>query len=74
MPFGKHANERMEDVPAQYLLWLWDNGLHEMSGNMNAKPGTYPHKQYLVARYIRENFAALEMDAKDYLVQHIPSR
>lgn len=24
MPWGKHAGERMEDVPSDYLLWCWD--------------------------------------------------
>lgn len=23
MPFGKHAGRPMQDVPAQYLHWLW---------------------------------------------------
>lgn len=25
MPFGKHKNKKMEDVPASYLIWLYDN-------------------------------------------------
>lgn len=25
MPYGKHKGERMADVPAAYLLWLYDN-------------------------------------------------
>jgi len=25
MPFGAHKGKRMEDVPADYLLWLEDN-------------------------------------------------
>lgn len=25
MPFGKYKGEKMEDVPASYLLWLYDN-------------------------------------------------
>lgn len=24
MPFGKHKGKKMEDVPAEYLLWLRD--------------------------------------------------
>ena len=27
MPFGKHKGKRMIDVPAKYLLWLYENGL-----------------------------------------------
>lgn len=26
MPFGKYKGEKMEDVPASYLLWLRDQG------------------------------------------------
>jgi len=24
MPFGKHKGEKLDDVPAEYLLWLWE--------------------------------------------------
>lgn len=26
MPFGKYKGRTMADVPASYLMWLWDNG------------------------------------------------
>lgn len=26
MPYGKHKGKQMIDVPADYLLWLYDNG------------------------------------------------
>lgn len=26
MPFGKYSGKPMVDVPAKYLLWLFDNG------------------------------------------------
>lgn len=29
MPFGKHKGERMQDVPAEYLLWLHDEGCND---------------------------------------------
>lgn len=25
MPFGKHKGKKMANVPAAYLLWLWNN-------------------------------------------------
>lgn len=59
MPFGKHRGEKMSEVPASYLLWLWDNGIYQEKG----KP---------VHNYIAENFKALEMDAPDYIVGHAP--
>lgn len=43
MPFGKHKGELVNDVPASYLLWLWDNGVHEDdSENM------LPLKNYII--------------------------
>lgn len=26
MPFGRYKGKQMKDVPAVYLLWLYDNG------------------------------------------------
>jgi uncharacterized protein (DUF3820 family) len=26
MPFGKYKGEKMANVPADYLLWLYENG------------------------------------------------
>lgn len=72
MPFGQHANSKMRDVPAQYLLYLWDNGLHEMHNQEGVRPGTYVHKQIQVAQYIYENFVALEKEARDYIVKYVP--
>lgn len=25
MPFGKHKGKAMANIPAHYLLWLWEN-------------------------------------------------
>lgn len=34
MPFGKYKGRRLIDVPAVYLLWLYENGLdHEALKN-----------------------------------------
>ena len=30
-PFGKHKGTPIGDVPASYLLWLYDNGLKDGS-------------------------------------------
>ena len=27
MPFGKYAGEKMANVPARYLTWLFENGI-----------------------------------------------
>lgn len=59
MPFGKHQGEKLENVPAKYLLWLWDNGVH--------RERTRP-----LHRYILANFRTLETEASDYIVSHFP--
>lgn len=52
MPFGKYKGERMEDVPASYLHWLWTNGKEH-------------DKLCPVAGYIRENLTHLEREHPD---------
>lgn len=52
MPFGKFKGFRMEDVPASYLGWLWNDGLYE-------KPESPVHG------YIVDNMAALEKEDPD---------
>ena len=49
MPFGKHKGERMGDVPAKYLIWLWD-------GETNDDP---IDSDTTVGRYIKSNLAQL---------------
>jgi uncharacterized protein (DUF3820 family) len=44
MPFGKHKGEQMQDVPASYLLWLYDSKLENQ----------------LVKNYIEENMEVLQ--------------
>lgn len=34
MPYGKHKGKQMINVPADYLLWLYDNG--KCSGEVKA--------------------------------------
>jgi uncharacterized protein (DUF3820 family) len=60
MPFGKHRGKRMEDVPASYLLWLWDDGHWQQPGPLH--------------EYIKESFAALMKECPDFVVNHLPER
>ncbi|MEO5915582.1 MAG: DUF3820 family protein [Luteolibacter sp.] len=53
MPFGKHKGKRMEDVPANYLLWLHSEGCSNPD----------------VAAYIEESMAALTLESPDTLVR-----
>ena len=52
MPFGKHSGLPMQDVPADYLHYLWQNGLKN-------------NKQSNVADYIRRNIEALKKEYAD---------
>lgn len=48
MPFGRYLGKAMIDVPAKYLLWLFDNGGCDHAG---------------VREYINENLAVLKKEA-----------
>ena len=52
MPFGKYRGTPMQDVPADYLHWLWQNGMK----NDKLSP---------VADYIRRNLSALKQEHPD---------
>jgi hypothetical protein len=50
MPFGKHKNEKLGDVPASYLLWLGNQDLRRYEA---------------LKKYIDDNRKALEMEARE---------
>lgn len=52
MPFGKHNGLPMQDVPADYLHYLWQNGLKK---DLRSD----------VADYIRRNLSALKKEHPD---------
>lgn len=47
MPFGQHKGKRMIDVPAKYLLWLFNEGC----------------KHAGVRKYLNENIDAIKQQA-----------
>lgn len=51
MPFGKHSGKKMIDVPAEYLIYLYNNGLE--AGSLKS--------------YIEEWREELEQEIKDNL-------
>lgn len=55
MPFGKFKGQRMSDIPASYLLWLWNNGVKDQ-----------PDKP--VHDYIKDSLDALQQEAPDVIV------
>jgi uncharacterized protein (DUF3820 family) len=48
MPFGKHKGEKMANVPAEYLLWLYENN----------------NCTYEVKKYIDQNMDVLKLELK----------
>lgn len=57
MPFGQHLRLPMQDVPAEYLHFLWTRGL-----KAQLKTRTPQGK---VARYIEANMSALKKEHPD---------
>ena len=54
MPFGKHKGIPMQDVPVNYLHWLWSNGLKA-------------DKQSPVGNYIRRCLGSLRVENTDLI-------
>lgn len=61
MPYGKHAGKRMDEVPARYLIWLYDNAL-----DRRAEPDRPSHA---VAEYVHANLKALEQEAEKEAIE-----
>lgn len=57
MPYGKYAGQKMIDVPASYLLWMYDE-LCKMA------PNKMSFQQKLVFDYVEMNYHALEKEKK----------
>lgn len=65
MPFGFHKDKPMEKVPAAYLLWMWEDFMHDRSACRNV--GTVA-----VHDYVKENFSALEKEYPNQIITHRP--
>ena len=53
MPFGTHEGKQMQDVPARYLCWLWNESDEDQL------------KHCPVRDYIRRNMSALHKEYPD---------
>jgi hypothetical protein len=67
--FGKYSNPptKMADVPADYLLWLWDEG-----GLWRPEGLARSANRVAVRDYIIANFNALETECPDRIITHRP--
>lgn len=63
MPFGKFKGTPMQDVPPQYLLWLYDNDT-----------GLWCDKKrnQAIKKYVEDSWDALLKDCPDYEPLHPP--
>lgn len=64
MPFGQYKDYAMEAVPADHLLWIWEDGLYK-------RPNYFCARQ-LVHDYIVKNWTALVTENKDVVISHPP--
>lgn len=60
MPFGKHKGEMMKNVPASYLLFIWDEG-----------PGFW-QKPGAIHDYIAKRMKGLLREHPDHILLHPP--
>jgi uncharacterized protein (DUF3820 family) len=56
MPFGKYQRKEMGNVPADYLLWLYDQ--------FKKQESPLSHDARRVKEYIEENLDALQLEVK----------
>lgn len=68
MPFGKYKGRKMADVPAAYLLYLWDD---EQTAFWNEAKVEWP-PAIAVRGYIVQRFATLETECNDLIIHHRP--
>lgn len=60
MPFGMHKGKPLGDVPAKYLLWLWDSGYHSRRGC----------SIMALHDYLRSALPDLLKECPDYILEH----
>lgn len=67
MPFGKYGptgdHLKMKEIPAKYLLWLWDNVLWNSTQQKHA----------FVKEYVRCHWKQLLSEHTDYIPEHEPT-
>lgn len=59
MPIGKYKGKAMEDVPAQWLMWFW-----EQNKRAYIEESRLSVNQQSIMEYIDENLDVLEYELK----------
>lgn len=70
MPFGKFKGRAMQDVPAGYLLFLYDKMAGE--GGPRSMGRLTKEEVAKVYDYMERNHKILQSEVKDYICQHKP--
>ena len=60
MHFGKHKGQCIADIPASYLIWLWNSGYKVKTG--------YTGEDGKLARYILKESHNLQKECKDIMI------
>ena len=66
MFMGKYKGQRIGDLKSEYLLWMWDEFLHQHEIDI---PLTDRER---LAAYIIQGIDDLQKEAKDYILQVRP--
>ena len=61
--FGKYQGTVMKNVPASYLLWLWNNGMWRETLSNRSDP---------CRLYVIKYFSHLETECPDVIIDHRP--
>lgn len=61
--FGTHKGRKLEDIPASYFLWLWNDGLRHAL-NADSDRGR-------LARYVANSMMALMQECPDTIVDDV---
>ena len=71
MPFGKHRNESLGDVPARYLAWLWaelcKDGYNRATGSGLRGSTTHIIEKLKLANYIWNSQDAIALETGEKL-------
>jgi hypothetical protein len=68
MPFGKHKGEPMQDVPAHYLRWWWNEDGKSFSTTGPIPSNKSIQEKIKLANYIWNSRSALEEELNDTFI------
>lgn len=69
MPFGRYTGKPMQDVPVEYLHYMWTKYVSKIKTDLPDDVQLKPHEynNLLLARYIKKNLEALKDENEDLI-------